>query len=111
MAIPGLVMFSLAGFTGQFILNFLDNWRVRYIFEHEHEWQVGKATTTDAKNHNSTEWERRFEYLGKYSGFKKADPVKRLKVLRGEIEELDKKLRKVDDEIGKLEKQKGRQPE
>ena len=107
MTIPGLVMFSLAGFTGQFVLNALDNWRTRYIFEHEQEWQkTENPEPQNPKNHGLTEWERRFEFLGKYSGMKKTDPAKRLAVLRNEIEELDKKLQRVDDEIAKLERQK-----
>ena len=110
MVIPGLFIFSMAGFAGQLIINFCENMRARYVFENEQRWMALKKGKTEVSlRDNVTEWERRFEYFGKFTGIKKADPVKRLTFLRGEIERLDNGLQQIEDEIARLEKLKQEQ--
>jgi hypothetical protein len=106
MAIPGTVMFCLLGLTGQLVVNFVKNWRIRYIYDHEQEWKAAKERAVPTTKSNSTEWEGRFEFIGKYAGLKKSDPGKRIAVIRKEIEELDGQILKVDVEIAKLEREK-----
>lgn len=105
MAIPGAVMFALAGITGQFISNLIDQWRASYIFKHEDEWSEARQVKSkeDILRDKVTEYENKFGIFDQF-GLKKGDVEKRIGRLRGEIEKLDGMLKKVDDEIAALEK-------
>jgi hypothetical protein len=104
MAIPGMVVYSLVGVTGQVITNALDNWRVRYVFEHEHEWEREKVLHKTADDRD--ELARRFEFLGRWTGVKQTPPEKRIRVLRDQIGDLEEKIKNVDEEIAKWESTK-----
>jgi len=105
MAIPGAVMFTLAGFTGQFILNGIDRWRVQYIFERENTWSEMKPEKSeqDLARDRIAEYEHKFGVFERF-GLKKPNYEKRIALLKGEIEKIDGMLKKVDDEITTLEK-------
>jgi len=112
MAIPGAVMFTLAGFTGQLVLNELDTWRVRYTFENEESWlekpkekmDPGEMSKEDLARDRAAEFSRRFGWFDKFAGIRKPKTEGRLKLLKGEIEKVDGMLKKVDDEIAALER-------
>lgn len=105
MAIPGTVMFTLAGITGQFVSNALDRWRVYYIFKHEDEWRDSKPSKSkeEISREKLAEYEYKFGIFEQF-GLKKPDFEKRIARLKGEIEKLDVMMKKVDDEIATLEK-------
>ena len=105
MAIPGAVMFTLAGFTGQFILNGIDRWRVQYIFERENTWSEAKPEKSEENvaRDRIAEYEHKFRFFEGF-GLKKPNYEKRITLLKGEIEKIDLMLKKVDDEIAALEK-------
>ena len=104
MAIPGAVMFTLAGVTGQFILNEIDRWRVQYIFEREDKWKETEPKSKQDKSRDKiAEYEHKFGVFERF-GFKKTKYEKRIQLLKGEIEKVDVMLKKVDDEIAALEK-------
>jgi uncharacterized small protein (DUF1192 family) len=107
MAIPGAIMFTLAGATGQVISNKLDDLRVKYIFEHEDSWNEKKSQETPKPKPAESieeEFERRFGFFERIGLLKKPNVEERVKVLRREIERIDGMLKKVDDEIAALEK-------
>jgi hypothetical protein len=110
MAIPGAVMFTAAGVAGQFIANGLDRWRVRYVFEHEHEWNkdVGEKSKEEERMDRArdkvAEFERRFAFFEGFTKIRKTKHEERIKLLDKEIEKLDGMLKKVDDEIAAIEK-------
>ena len=104
MAIPGAVMFTLAGVTGQFILNGIDRWRVQYVFERENKWNETKPKSKqDISRDKITEYEQKFGVFERF-GLKKPNYEKRIQLLKGEIEKIDVMLQKVDNEIAALEK-------
>ena len=105
MAIPGTVMFTLAGVTGQFILNGIDRWRVQYVFEREGTWNETKPVKSkeDISRDKIAEYERKFGVFERF-GLKKTNYENRIQLLKGEIEKIDIMLKKVDDEIAALEK-------
>jgi hypothetical protein len=111
MAIPGAVMFTFAGFTGQLVLNGLDALRVRYVFENEESWfeqprekaDPGEMSKEDLARDRAAEFSRRFGWFDKFAGIKKPKTEERLKLLKGEIKKVDGMLKKVDDEIAALE--------
>jgi hypothetical protein len=103
VAIPGTIMFTLAGMTGQFILNGLDGWRVQYVLEHQDTWTPKGETKDDVARDRAEEFERRFGFLGGVKKIRKPKMEERIKLLRGEIDKVDGMLKKVDDEIAALE--------
>jgi hypothetical protein len=110
MAIPGAVLFTVAGVAGQFIANGLDRWRVGYVFEHEHEWNknVGEKSKEDKRMDRArdkvVEFERRFAFFEGFTKIRKTKHEERIKLLNKEIEKLDGMLKKVDDEIAAIER-------
>ena len=107
MAIPGAIMFSIAGVTGQFLSNFIDRMRIRYILEHEHEWiGTNQNKSVDTIN-KADDFEQKFQFLEKLGMIKKANVEDRINLLQNEIEKLDQMLKKVDDEIAKLAQANG----
>ena len=112
MAIPGAVMFTVAGVTGQVIVNGLDRWRVRYVFEHEEGWKEdGREKTkeelaTKRARDKVTEFERRFAFFEGFTTIRKTKHEERIKLLNKEIDKLDGMLKKVDDEMAVLEGRK-----
>jgi hypothetical protein len=104
MAIPGAIMFTLAGVTGQFILNGLDRWRIEYVFEQENKWNETKPKSKqDISRDKIAEYEHKFGVFERF-GLKKTNYEKRIQLLKREIEKVDVMLKKVDDEIAALEK-------
>ena len=107
MAIPGAIVFTLAGATGQLISNKVDGLRIRYVFENEDSWK-DKTSKPNSKSPENIEdeFERRFGFLERIGLLKKPGVEERVKVLRREIEKIDGMLKKVDDEIITLENSK-----
>lgn len=103
MAVPGTVMFTLAGMAGQFISNGLDGWRVRYVLEHQDTWIPKSETKDDVARDRAEEFERRFGFFEGVKKIKKPKMKERIKLLRAEIDKVDGMLKKVDDEIAALE--------
>lgn len=103
-------MFTAAGVAGQFIANGLDRWRVRYVFEHEHEWNKDAGEKTkeeermDRARDKVAEFERRFGFFEGFTRIRKTKHEERIKLLNKEIEKLDGMLKKVDDEIAAIER-------
>ena len=104
MAIPGAFMYGFAGLVGQFIANGVERWRIRYVLENEEKWKALKENKKSKESDEPVEFERRFDFLEKFKLVRRADPEKRIQTLREEIENVDKMLKKVDDEIAGLEK-------
>jgi hypothetical protein len=106
MAVPGMVMFTLAGFMGQLVMNGVDYWRVKYILEHEESWrerQSGEKSKEDLVRDRAAQFERRFGFFEGIAKIRKPKTEERVKLLREEIEKLDVMLKKVDAEIAALE--------
>ena len=104
MAIPGAFMYGFGGLIGQFIANGVERWRIRYVLENEEKWKELKENKKSKELDEPVEFERRFDFLEKFKLMRRADPEKRIQTLREEIEQVDKMLKKVDDEIASLEK-------
>ena len=129
MAIPGAIMFTLAGITGQLVLNGLDRWRVQYIYDHEDEWaeaarlkELQKLNSTEGREMQNAaidramELDQKFRFLDGLAGFaglRSKGTGERKRMLVEEIEKLDGKIRKVDEEIEALERtmEKGQEGE
>jgi len=104
MAIPGAFMFGSAGVIGQLIGNVLERWRVLYAIENEEKWKEVRAQKKARESDGPVDWERQFDFLEKLKLVRRADPEKRIQTLKGEIEKVDRMLKKVDEEIDSLEK-------
>ena len=120
MAIPGAVIFTLLGVSTQFLVNVLDNYRLHYIFEHEHQWEQSKQINNSNLNklHGTVndrntrvrdqleEYEDKFRMfeglgIGKRNNFKA-----RIQLLRTEIVRIEGMIEKVDGEIKALERKR-----
>ena len=110
MAIPGAFMFGFASVIGQLIGNVLETKRILYALENEEKWKEERAQKKAREREGPEEWERRFDFLEKLKLVRRADPEKRIQTLRGEIEKVDKMLKKVDEEIKSLERGDGAKP-
>ena len=116
MAIPGMVVFTFLGTTGQLVVNFVNRQRIQYVLSHEDEikvWQEArrKAKTKEdlmltEKVDKQKEWESKFEVLERVGVIKRSNADKRVKRLREEIEKLNGMIRKVDEEIKGVEMKK-----
>lgn len=117
MAIPGAIIFTLAGISGQLVLNAIDRWRVRYIYEHEDEWaEQAQLSELQKMNHGGIrnrdnpamerhkELDRKFGFLEGLATVRSKGTSERRRLLVDEIEKLDAKIRKVDEEIEALER-------
>jgi predicted nuclease with TOPRIM domain len=104
MAIPGAIMFSIVGVAGQFIADGLDHWRIQYIFDHEQSWKE-RGGIGPEKDDKMERFEEKFAFLEKMGFLRKKDDGERIAMLKKEISKLDGMLKKVDDEIEKLEKE------
>jgi predicted RNase H-like nuclease (RuvC/YqgF family) len=104
MAIPGAVTFGIAGLTGQVLANALDRLRINYIFEHEVTWTKEKGQEKSDKMDKMEQFESKVEFLENLGIIKKTSAEERIKLLKREIEKLDRKITKVDDEIANLER-------
>src|SRR5271167_3480103 len=96
MAIPGAVMFTFTGITGQFISNALDRWRVNYVFKHEDEWRESRPTKSkeEISREKLAEYEYKFGFFEQF-GLKKPNFERRIARLKREIEKLDVMVKKV----------------
>jgi hypothetical protein len=107
MAIPGTVLYALAGVTGQYGVNILENWRIQYIFQNEKRWKEGKKKeekTKELEGEEGDEYEKQFKFLERLeTAVGKENFEGRKKMLRGEIEKINGMVKKVDDEIAALE--------
>lgn len=107
MAIPGAIIFTAIGVTGQLFLNFLNGWRIRSILEQE-ELQKDKPQVLGPKEteimDKNDEYERKFGLFSRLGTFKRSNADVRITSLKAEINKLDEKLKRVDDEIATLER-------
>jgi len=117
MAVPGGIMFTVAGIGGQLVMNGLNRWRVRYIYEHEDEWNENSRLSELNKTRGSVdavggiegmekhrELDQKFGFLDGLADIKTKGTSKRMKLLMDEVEKLDRKIRQVDEDIEALER-------
>ena|SRR2546423_12952283 len=100
MAVPGLIIFTLAGTTGQLVLNALDRWRVRYIFEHEDEWKENsRLKELQQAENGGAPGEGGFKFMEGSKQTKSSGFDERTRRLREEIGKLNRDIARVEEEM------------